>query len=73
MRVCPKWSSKSFVIMAEIRMITALKVGCNVGSSPCMRACMSEWVSDVFMTKTSFTDVSIFIGQVSNRFKNKSR
>ena len=47
-------------------MITALKVGCNVGSSPCMRACMSEWVSDVFMTKTSFTDVSIFIGQVSN-------
>jgi hypothetical protein len=24
-RVCPKWSSKSFVIMAEVRVITASK------------------------------------------------
>ena len=58
--VCPKLSSKSFVPISEVREITTLKVRDNVGSSPCMRARMSESFSDVFMTMTSFTDVSSF-------------
>ena len=58
--VCPKLSSKSFVPISEVRMGTTWKVKDNVGSSPCMRARMSECFSDVFMTMTSFTDVSSF-------------
>ena len=56
--VCPKLSSKSFVPISEVRMITTRKFRDNVGSSPCMRAHMSECVPDVFMTMTSFTDVT---------------
>ncbi len=59
--VCPKLSSKSFVPISEVRVITILKVRDNVGSSSCMRARMSESFSDVFMTMTSFTDVLSFL------------
>ena len=60
MGVCSKLSSKSFVPISEVRIITTWKVKDNVGSSPCMRARMSECFSDVFMTMTSFTDVLSF-------------
>ena len=61
MRVGPKLSSKSFVPVSEVRMISTLESRKNVGSSPSMGACMSESLSDVYMTMTSFTDVTIFL------------
>ena len=57
MGVCSKLSSKSFVQISEVREMTILEVGDNVGSSPCMGARMSESFSDVFMIMTSFSDV----------------
>ena len=61
MGVCSKLSSKSFVQISAVREMTLLEVKDNVGSSPCMGARMSENISDVFMTMTSFTDVLMFL------------
>ena len=60
MGVRSKLSSKSFVQISAVREMTLLEVKDNVGSSPCMGARMSENISDVFMTMTSFTDVLSF-------------
>ena len=61
MGVCSKLSSKSFVQISAVREMTLFEVKDNEGSSPCMGARMSENISDVFMTMTSFTDVLIFL------------
>ena len=50
-------ASECFVQMSAVREMTSIEVIDDVGSSPCMGARMSENISDVFMTMTSFTDV----------------
>ena len=61
MGVCSELSSKSFVQISAVREMTLFEVKDNVGSSPYMGARMSENISDVFMTMTSFTDVLMFL------------